>query len=63
MRRREVVLKQFWHDNGLVVIIILVMVGGFMILRTRGDKLASTAAFDAQVRAGQPTIVEFYSNT
>ncbi len=56
-------MKRFWRENWLVVLIILVMVGGYVILRTPGDELVSTAAFDAQVRTGLPTVVEFYSNT
>jgi hypothetical protein len=47
----------------LVVLVIGVMVGGFVFLRTTGDEMVSTADFDAQVTGGVPTLVEFYSNT
>ena len=56
-------MKQFWRENWLVILLIVVMVGGYLFLRTPGDELASTAEFEAQVTAGTPTVVEFYSNT
>jgi len=59
----ECVMKRFWHENWLLIIVIAVMVGGYLFLRTPGDDLASTAEFDAQVTSGSPTLVEFYSNT
>ncbi len=59
----ECVMKRFWRENWLLIIVIAVMVGGYLFLRTPGDDLASTAEFDAQVTSGTPTLVEFYSNT
>jgi hypothetical protein len=56
-------MKRFWRENWLVVLIVAVMVGGYLLFRTPGDKLASTAEFDARVTSGTPTLVEFYSNT
>ena len=56
-------MNHFWRENWLVILVIGVMVGGYLFLRTPGDELASTAAFDALVAAGTPTLVEFYSNT
>ena len=56
-------MKGFWRENWFVVLVIAVMVGGYLLLRTPGDKLASTAEFDALITAGTPTLVEFYSNT
>jgi hypothetical protein len=56
-------MRRFWRENGLVVLVIGAMVGGFVFLRTTGDELVSTADFDAQVTGGVPTLVEFYSNT
>jgi hypothetical protein len=56
-------MKRFWKENWLVILVIAVMLGGFLILRTPGAKLASTAEFDAQVTNGVPTVIEFYSNT
>jgi hypothetical protein len=59
----EILMQRFWRENALVILVIAVMIGGYLFLRTPGDELASTAAFEAQVAAGMPTVVEFYSNT
>jgi hypothetical protein len=59
----EHLMKRFWRENWSVILLIAVMVGGYLFLRTPGDELASTAEFDAQVASGTPTLVEFYSNT
>lgn len=56
-------LNHFWRENWSVILVIAVMVGGYLFLRTPGDELVSTVAFDAQVTNGTPTLVEFYSNT
>jgi hypothetical protein len=56
-------VERFWRENGLVILVIAVLLAGYLVLRTRGDKLPSTAAFDAQVASGSPTLVEFYTNT
>jgi hypothetical protein len=56
-------VERFWRENGLVIALIAVMVGGYLFLRTPGDELASLAEFEAQVTSGGPTLVEFYSNT
>jgi hypothetical protein len=59
----EILMQRFWRENGLVILVIAAMIGGYLFLRTPGEKLASTAEFEAQVTAGTPTVVEFYSNT
>jgi hypothetical protein len=59
----EDTVRHFLRENALVIIVIAVMVGGYLFLRTPGDELASTAEFEAQVTGGMPTLVEFYSNT
>lgn len=56
-------MERFWRENWSVILVVAVMVGGYLFLRTPGDELASTAEFDAQVTGGTPTLVEFYSNT
>jgi hypothetical protein len=56
-------MKLFLKENGLVIAVIVVMVGGYLFLRTPGDKMASTEEFDALVTGGTPTLIEFYSNT
>jgi UPF0716 family protein affecting phage T7 exclusion len=56
-------LRRLWHENWLVILVIAAMMVGYLLLRTPGDQLVSTAEFDAQVSNGTPTLVEFYSNT
>lgn len=56
-------MERFWRENWLVILVLAILVAGYLALRTRGDKLPSTAAFDAQVANGSPTLVEFYTNT
>jgi len=56
-------MKHFLRENGLVILVIAGLVGGYLFLRTPGDNVPSTAAFDAQISGGTPTLVEFYSNT
>ncbi|NLF02592.1 MAG: hypothetical protein GX601_16615 [Anaerolineales bacterium] len=56
-------MERFLRENWLIIAVIAVMVVGYLALRTRGDKLASTAEFDTRVTSGAPTYVVFYSNT
>ncbi len=56
-------LQRFWRENWSVIAVIGALVAGYLFLRTPGDEMASTAEFDAQITAGVPTLVEFYSNT
>jgi hypothetical protein len=51
------------RENALFLGFLAVLVLGFLVLRTRGSKLASLAEFDALIAGGQPVVVEFYSNT
>jgi len=56
-------MKRFLRENWLLILVIGVLVGGYLFLRTPGDALTSTDEFDALVTKGTPTLVEFYSNT
>jgi len=56
-------MQRFWRENWLVILVIAMMIGGYLFLRTPGDELVSTADFDAQATGGTPTVVEFYTNT
>ncbi len=56
-------MARFLRQNWLFLLVIGVMIAAYLLLRTRGDKLPSTAAFDTQVSGGTPTLVEFYTNT
>jgi ABC-type Mn2+/Zn2+ transport system permease subunit len=53
----------FFRENVLFIAVLLVLVGGFIILRTKDTKLASIDEFDALISTGQPVVLEFYSNT
>ncbi len=56
-------MDRFLRQNWLMLAIIAAMVVAYLVLRTRGDKLPSTATFDKQVTGGSPTVVEFFTNT
>jgi hypothetical protein len=56
-------LRRFFHENWLVLLIIGAVVVGFMVLRTPGSAIGSVADVDAVLNSGQPTLIEFYSNT
>jgi hypothetical protein len=49
--------------NFLVGIIILVLVVAYIMLRTLDSGLASLPELDKAIAGGQPTLLEFYSNT
>ena len=49
--------------NWMLVTVILVLVGAFVFLRSRPTAgIDSVESLDASLTAGQPVIVDFYSN-
>ena len=56
-------IVRFFRENWLFLLIVGGIVGGFMALRTPGSAVDSVAEVDALLQNGQPTLVEFYSNT
>jgi hypothetical protein len=56
-------MKRILRENWLTILVLTAMIGGYVFLRTPGDDLVSTAAFDERVRSGSPTLIEFFSNT
>ena len=50
-------------EDGLTLAIVLVLAIVYIALRTPGDAFASVEALESQLNAGQPTVLEFYSNT
>ena len=56
-------MSSFLRENALFLGFLVVLVAGFLILRTRGSKLSSVDEFDALIGQGEPVVVEFYSNT
>ena len=51
------------RENGLFLFVVGGIVAAVLLLRTRSSAIASIDEFDAVLRDGQPTLVEFYSNT
>ena len=56
-------MKRVLRENWLTLAVLVMIVGGYVFLRTPGDDLSSTEVFDAQATNGEPLVVEFYSNT
>jgi hypothetical protein len=56
-------IGRFLRENWLFLLIVGGIVIGFMALRTPGSAVGSVAEVDALLTDGQPTLVEFYSNT
>ena len=48
--------------NWLLLIVLGLIVGAFIFLRHRPSNVASLEELDGLLSAGQPTVVEFYSN-
>ncbi len=58
----QTVIGQFLRENWVLLVVIGGLVVAWLVLRTPGDDI-SLAAFDQQVTAGQPVVVELFSNT
>lgn len=56
-------MSHLLRENWLTILVLAVVIGGYVFLRTSADDVASTVAFDERVSSGRPTLVEFYSNT
>lgn len=56
-------MERLLRENWMTILVLVLVVGGYVFLRTPGDKLASTEVFDTQATNGEPLVVEFYSNT
>lgn len=51
------------RENWLFLLVLGGIVVAFMALRTPASAVGSVAEVDAILQDGQPTLVEFYSNT
>jgi hypothetical protein len=51
------------RENWLFLLLIGGVLVAFLVLRTPGSAVASVDEVDALLQGGQPTLVEFYSNT
>lgn len=54
---------RFLRENWLFLIVVGGVVVAFLALRTSASAVSSVAEVDALLKNGQPTLVEFYSNT
>jgi hypothetical protein len=45
------------------LLVVGAVVGAFLFLRTTGSPLSSAAELKAVLENGEPTLVEFYTNT
>ena len=59
VNRARRILRQNW----LLLLVMGGLVAGFLFLRTPASAVGSLAEVDALLQNGQPTLVEFYSNT
>lgn len=51
------------RENWLFLLVLGGIVVAFMVLRTPASAVGSLTEVDAILQDGQPTLVEFYSNT
>lgn len=56
-------LARYLQENWLFLLLVGGIVVGFLLLRTPASAVASVAEVDAQLQNGQPTLMQFYSNT
>jgi hypothetical protein len=56
------VLGAWAKANWLLLLILVFIIGAFVLLRTRPSPVSSTDELSRLVRAGRPTVIEFYSN-
>lgn len=56
-------MAKILRENWLILLVIGGILAGFLFLRTTGSAVASVEEVDAILQNGQPTFVEFYSNT
>jgi thiol-disulfide isomerase/thioredoxin len=52
----------FLKQDGLTVLIVLLLVMAYALLRTSGDTFESLEILQASFQNTQPTVIEFYSN-
>jgi hypothetical protein len=56
-------IVKIWHENWLFVLILGGIIAAFLVLQTSASPLGSVAEAEALLQSGQPTLLEFYSNT
>lgn len=56
-------MVRFFRENWLFLLVVGGVLAAFLALRTPASAVGSVADVDALLQNGQPTLVEFYSNT
>jgi len=56
-------MSRFLAENWLALLVVAALAAGYMSLRSSPTTIASVEEFAASLEQGQPTVVEFYSNT
>jgi hypothetical protein len=56
-------VSRILRENWLVLVIAGALAVAFLVLRTPASAVASAAEVDEILTGGQPTLLEFYSNT
>ena len=56
-------LVRLLRENWLFLLIIGGILTAFLVLRTPASSVGSVAEVDTVLKNGQPTLVEFYTNT
>lgn len=56
-------LVRLLRENWLFLLIVGGVITAFLALRTPGSTAGSVAEVDTVLKNGQPTLVEFYTNT
>lgn len=56
-------MARFLRENWLILLVVGAVVIGFMALRTPASAVGTVDEVDSLLKNGQPTLVEFYSNT
>jgi hypothetical protein len=63
MRRLGNRLGRQLRENWLFLLIVGGVIVAFLALRTTGSAVGSVEELEALLQDGQPTVVEFYTNT
>lgn len=54
---------RFLRENWLFLLVVGGLVAGFLAFRTQASAVGTVSEVDAVLQDGEPTLVEFYTNT
>ena len=55
--------SRVWHENWLTILIVATLFVAYLALHSNESEIASVEVFLDSLQQGQPTVIEFYSNT